>query len=114
MKCQIRCRWLIGVLFWIAATPVFAAVAGSSKTTERPSSGYSVIGNHEEIVAKAKKEGKLRILTTMDDADIRLNTAAFKKKYPFLDVKALQSRGTDSAQRLLLEIKSGMASDWDV
>jgi ABC-type Fe3+ transport system substrate-binding protein len=114
MNCQIRCRLLIGVVLWITATPEFAAVAGSSKTTERPSSGYSVVSKHEEIVAKAKKEGKLRILTTMDDADIRLNTAAFKKKYPFLDVKALQSRGTDSAQRLLLEIKSGMASEWDV
>jgi len=36
----------------------------------------------------------------------KANTAAFKKKYPFLDVHAQQSRGTDSA-RLLWKSKAG-------
>jgi ABC-type Fe3+ transport system substrate-binding protein len=93
------------------ALPLFAA---SAQTKQTEPQGYHVSSSHEEIVSAAKKEGKLRILTTMDDADIKANTAAFKKKYPFLDVHAQQSRGADSAQRLLLEIKSGMAKDWDV
>ena len=76
--------------------------------------GYAFINSHDEIIAKAKKEGRLRILTTMDDADIKAQITAFTKKYPFINTQAQQSRGTDSAQRLLLEIKSGMAKDWDV
>jgi ABC-type Fe3+ transport system substrate-binding protein len=88
------------------------AAAAQTKSTEPQ--GYQISTSREEIVSAAKKEGKLRILTTMDDADIKANAAAFKKKYPFIDVHAQQSRGTDSAQRLLLEIKSGMAKEWDV
>jgi ABC-type Fe3+ transport system substrate-binding protein len=115
MSDRIHATVLSYLLFCIIALPVFAAAPRSSTSpSEGPAKGYTFIGKHDEIVAKARKEGKLRILTTMDDADIRANTAAFKKKYPFLDVKGLQSRGTDSAQRLLLEIKSGMAKEWDV
>jgi len=99
------------VLLEILASPLIAAAAGTQQASAQ---GYHVSSSHDEIVAMAKKEGKLRILTTMDDSDIKANTAAFKKKYPFLDVQAQQSRGTDSAQRLLLEIKGGMAKDWDV
>jgi len=96
--------WLV---FGALGLPLFAATAQT-----KPS--YHVSSSREEIVSAAKKEGRLRILTTMDDADTKANTAAFKKKYPFIDVHAQQSRGTDSAQRLLLEIKSGMAKEWDV
>jgi iron(III) transport system substrate-binding protein len=96
--------WLV---FGALGLPLFAATAQTKPT-------YHVSSSREEIVSTAKKEGKLRILTTMDDADSKANTAAFKKKYPFIDVHAQQSRGTDSAQRLLLEIKSGMAKEWDV
>lgn len=98
------------LVFGVLALPLFAVGAAQQAGAQ----GYHVSSSHDEIVSMAKKEGKLRILTTMDDADIKANTAAFKKKYPFLDVQAQQSRGTDSAQRLLLEIKSGMAKDWDV
>src|SRR5512145_520050 len=101
---------LYAVFFWllfeVVALPFLVAAA---ETKQAQAQAYHVSASHEEIVSMAKKEGKLRILTTMDDADINANTAAFKKKYPFLDVQAQQSRGTDSAQRLLLEIKSGMA-----
>ena len=53
------------MLLCLIALPVFAAAPGSTKATD-----YTFIAKHDEIVAKARKEGKLRILTTMDDADI--------------------------------------------
>jgi hypothetical protein len=68
--------WLV---FGALDLPLFAATAQTKPT-------YHVSSSREEIVSKAKKEGKLRILTTMDDADTKANTAAFKKKYPFIDV----------------------------
>src|SRR5262245_46879003 len=105
MKLLGRYVGFVCLLFEVAALPFCAAAA---ETKQAQAQSYLVSTSHEQIVSMAKKEAKLRILTTMDDADINANAAAFKKKYPFLDVQAQQSRGTDSAQRLLLEIKSGM------
>ena len=109
MKLLFRYTAFSCFIFEVLGSPLFAATAKPAE-----SQGYVFISSRDEIISMAKKEGRLRILTTMDDADTKANTAAFKKKYPFLDVQALQSRGADSAQRLLLEIKSGMAKDWDV
>jgi ABC-type Fe3+ transport system substrate-binding protein len=39
---------------------------------------------------------------------------AFKKKYPFIDIRAEEIAGTDTYQRMILEMKSGTASGWDV
>ncbi len=75
--------------------------------------GYTFIETHDEIVAKAKKEGKLRVLASMEPANIRATTAAFIKKYPFIDIYVQETRGTESAQRLVLEIQSGAAKEWD-
>ncbi|MGH7848641.1 MAG: ABC transporter substrate-binding protein [Candidatus Binatia bacterium] len=109
MKQLVRFAAFPCLLLGTFGAPPFVAAAQQAGVQ-----GYHVTSSHDEIVSRAKQEGKLRILTTMDDADIKANTAAFKKKYPFLDVQAQQSRGTDSAQRLLLEIKSGTAKEWDV
>jgi iron(III) transport system substrate-binding protein len=76
--------------------------------------GYTFIPNHDEIVAKAKKEGKVRVIAAMQPSDIRTYGAVFQKKYPFIDVDGLESTGPDVAQRRLRELKSGAAKDWDV
>ena len=75
---------------------------------------YTFIASHDEIVAKAKKEGKLRVVSTMDPSNIKMSSAAFKKIYPFIDINVVESQGVVAAQRLLLAIKSGMAKEWDV
>jgi hypothetical protein len=38
---------------------------------------------------------------------------AFRKKYPFIDVKAEQIGGEDP-QRMLLELQGGVAREWDI
>jgi hypothetical protein len=46
----------------------------------------------------------------MLDAMVR----AFRAKYPFLDVHVEEQGGSvEAAQRFLLEIKAGMAKNWD-
>jgi len=40
--------------------------------------------------------------------------AAFTKKYPFINFYIGERTGTESAQRLLLEIKSGRPTEWDL
>jgi ABC-type glycerol-3-phosphate transport system substrate-binding protein len=75
---------------------------------------YTFIASHDEIVAKAKKEGKLRVVSTMDPSNIKASTAGFKKIYPFIDINVVESQGVVAAQRLLLSIKSGTAKEWDI
>ncbi|MBI2986427.1 MAG: extracellular solute-binding protein [Deltaproteobacteria bacterium] len=81
---------------------------------EAEAKGYAFITSHEEIVTKAKMEGGLRVLAEMQAANIKASTAAFIKKYPFIKLHIEQITGTDSAQRNILEIKSGAAMDWDI
>jgi ABC-type Fe3+ transport system substrate-binding protein len=77
-------------------------------------SGYAAFKNRDEIVEKAKTEGKLRILVNMDPATLKVAGKAFNQKYPFINLHAQEITGTDMAQRNVLEIKSGQAREWDI
>ena len=103
-------------VIWLAAE-TFAAESApnlSKAKQQADAKGYTFITNHDEIVAKAKKEGKLRVTAAMDAANIKIYGAAFQKKYPFIDIDGRESNGPDVAQRILREIQSGMAKDWDI
>jgi iron(III) transport system substrate-binding protein len=81
---------------------------------EAQAKGFLFETSHDEIVAKARKEGKARILTSLEVELNRPVAEAFKKKYPFIDLRVEEISGTDTYQRMLLEMKSGSASGWDV
>ncbi|MBM2804332.1 MAG: Extracellular solute-binding protein, partial [Deltaproteobacteria bacterium] len=76
--------------------------------------GYTFITNHDEIVTKARQEGKLRVLAEMEPPTIKAAITAFTRKYPFINLHIEEITGTDAARRNILEIKSGMAKDWDI
>ena len=76
--------------------------------------GYVFDASRDEIVAKAKKEGKLQIASTLDEAVLKAMRDAFAKKYSFIDVRAQEFVSVEENQRLLLEIKAGAAKGWDV
>jgi len=76
--------------------------------------GYLFLAGRDEILAKAKTEGKLRVLAEMEPGNIKASIKAFMKKYPFINLYIEEITGTDSARRNILEIKSGTAKDWDV
>jgi iron(III) transport system substrate-binding protein len=77
------------------------------------SNGYIFATSRDEIVARAKKEGRLRALSGLSTPAIKPMIAAFKKKYPFIDTYVEEIEGTDAYQRFLLELKAGMAKGWD-
>jgi ABC-type glycerol-3-phosphate transport system substrate-binding protein len=81
---------------------------------EAESKGYIFESSHDEIVAKARKEGKLRVLSTMESAVIKAMREAFKKKYPFIDLQVQELGSVEENQRFLLELKAGMVKSWDV
>jgi iron(III) transport system substrate-binding protein len=76
--------------------------------------GYIFETSHDEVVAKAKKEGKLRVLSTMETAVIKVMRDAFKKKYPFIDLQVQELGSVEENQRFLLELKAGAVKAWDV
>jgi ABC-type Fe3+ transport system substrate-binding protein len=80
---------------------------------EAEAKGLSFFTSHDEIVAKAKSEGKLRALFGLDQVALKALTGAFTKKYPFIDAHVEEIEGTDAYQRFLLEMKSGRSTNWD-
>ena len=76
--------------------------------------GYTFIGSHSEILAGAKREGKLRVLNTLDAETTNQLIKAFREKYPFISVEGQEVAGTEGAQRFLLEMQAGQTKDWDI
>jgi len=81
---------------------------------EAESRGYAFLTQRNEILANARIEGKLRVLAEMQAPTIKASTRAFMEKYPFIDLHIEEVRGADVGQRVLLEIKAGVARDWDI
>ena len=73
---------------------------------EAEAKGFSFETSRDEIVAKAKKEGRLRALSSLDPGSFKPMADSFKKKYPFIDIQIHEITGTEAIQRHLLELKS--------
>ena len=94
------------------------AVAASSADLakakqEAESKGYIFLTRKAEIVAKAKEEGQLEVLTFLENEARRLMIDGFRRKYPFLQVASEEIRGTEEYRRFILELKAGGAKRWD-
>ena len=98
-------------LFRIAGTFLVLGLMLSAKVAAA-SEGFIVESSRDRILDGAKKEGKLRVLIGLDSTQKLVQ--AFSKKYPFLEVEGQLTTGTEAAQRFVLELKSGMARDWDI
>ena len=102
---------------WLISSTGHAATAAPAVTKakqEPETKGYAFDLSHDDIVSKAKREGKLRIMTSLESEMLKPVGEAFRKKYPFIDLRAEEIGGTDTYQRMLLEMKAGTARGWDV
>ena len=98
--------------FAVLAASVSPALLKAKQLAE--SRGQIFISSHDEIVEKAKKQGKLRVTTGMLGS-VKVTTEAFRKKYPFIDFQdAVTIRSADNYRQYFLEIKAGITKDWDV
>ncbi|HEY3168673.1 MAG TPA: extracellular solute-binding protein [Candidatus Binatia bacterium] len=120
---KVECRRLWGVLAisqlaWSLASPTAHATAAASAATkakhEAETQGYAFELRHNDIVSKAKREGRLRVITSLEDDKLKPVAEAFRKKYPFIELRAEEIGGTDTYQRMLLEMKAGAARGWDI
>lgn len=102
-KCNLRPRWkrtlallLIGVLYHSAT------IAQTKEARLNVSK--------DQILARAKQEGKLSLVPGYDKSTIGPLVAAFTKKYPFIDVSWQMVTGIAAAQRQLFELAAGKAA----
>lgn len=106
------CSLIVGC-FVLRPTPFAAAPANPKNNPE--TQGYTFFPSHDEIVAQAKKEGKLLALSLLGRQCYKPLINAFKQHYPFIaDISLEEIGATEAPQRLLLELKSGSATKWDV
>lgn len=112
--------WVISVALLglpIAAVSAYAASANPALTKakqEAEAKGFLFAASQEEIIANAKKEGKLRVMGSLDAQTLKALNEAFRKKYPFIESQAQEIAGTDNYIRMIQEMKAGMAKGWDV
>src|SRR4030095_8570879 len=81
---------------------------------EAEAKGYIFEGSRDEIIAKAKKEGRMRALSSLEAPTIKALAEGFRSEYPFLNVYVEELTGTDANQRFVLEMKAGRTANWDV
>jgi len=104
----LMATWVVDETFGAAASPDLLKAK-----QEAEAKGYTFITSHDEVVAKAKKEGKLRVTTTLEPTTVKELTKAFKAEYPFLDINVEEITGPEAQQRFILEIKAGAGKQWD-
>ena len=121
MNVELLRRWSVLTAFLLILSMMpstgHAAAAASAATKakqEAEASGYAFELSHDDIVSKAKREGRLRIMTSLESEKLKPVAEAFRKKYPFIELRAEEIGGTDTYQRMLLEMKAGTARGWDV
>lgn len=82
---------------------------------EAEARNYIFETNRDEILARAKKEGKLRVLCSFEPAVRSRMISSFKKKYPFSDIEIEEtSGGPETAQRHILELQVGRGKKHDI
>ena len=106
-------------VFIVCLFPLGGALGADSsalKAKQRAEAeGYVFAASHDEIVEKAKKEGKLGVIRSLGPESFKSMIAAFRQKYPFVtDVTEFEFRGTEAPQRFLLELQAGRGREWDV
>jgi len=109
---------LVALGSWILSSQAFGAAAPSpalmKAKQDAEAKGFAFETSRDEIIAKAKKEGRLRALSSLDPGSFKPMADSFKKKYPSIDIQIHELTGTEAIQRHLLEMKAGTVKDWDV
>ena len=112
-----RALWFFLLGCFVLATNGSAAESSGAllkAKNEAEAKGFIFESSRDEIVAKAKKEGAVKVLSGLDPSIYPSMMEGFKKKYPFLKIEMVEITGPDSAQRFIMELKSGSRNDFDI
>jgi len=124
MKRRLMMFCSSSLVYLIVVAP--AAIVGSSALgasagpallkakQEAEAKGYIFVPSHDEIVSRAKQEGKLRAVVSLSEDPLKHMLAAFSKKYPFIETRAEAVPTGEVYLRLLQELKAGLTKGVDV
>lgn len=101
----------------IAGSSVLAASSNPSllkAKQEAEAKGYIFVSSHDEVVTRAKQEGKLRAVVSLTEDPLKNMLAAFNKKYPFIETRGESVPNREVYVRLLQELKAGLTKGVDV
>ena len=101
----------------IAGSSVLAASSNPSllkAKQEAEAKGYIFVSSHDEVVSRAKQEGKLRAVVSLTENPLKNMLAAFNKKYPFIETRGESVPNREVYVRLLQELKAGLTKGVDV
>lgn len=98
----------------LACLFTLVACGGGGDDTAQSKTNGSVqsVKDHKALVALAKKEGTLKVSTSITEDAIPAIKAGFEKKYPFIKLDITEQTGDDD-KRILLEMQAGQ-TDIDV
>ncbi|MBI2987836.1 MAG: extracellular solute-binding protein [Deltaproteobacteria bacterium] len=103
------------LLLMLVTTHAVAASADLLKAKKgAEAQGYIFFATHDEIAERAKKEGKIRVMTGLESGTFKQLINGFKQKYPFITDIYVEEITVDAFQRVMLEIKAGQAKGWDI
>ena len=86
-----------------------------SAQKEAESKGRTFFTSHDDIVSKARKEGKLWVSSRLGTSVSEPLINGFKQKYPFItEIRVQEIAGTAAFERFQLELQSGQAKGWDI
>ena len=85
-------------------------VLGSVVSVFAQAQGAVAPPTKDEILTRAKQEGKLSVVPGYDRTTIEPLVSAFKKKYPFIDVSWQIVTGITAAQKQLFDLVAGKAA----
>ena len=108
---------IIGSLYLTVSSALAATPSPSlaKAKQEAEAKGFTFISSRDEIIRRAKEEGKVTALMSMSASNFKPIIDSFKKKYPFIkEVQIQEITGSDSFQSFLLGLKAGTIKDWDV
>src|SRR6188508_273722 len=100
-------KLVLAMTMGLALTAPHLVFSASSTTTllearrDAEARGYVFLTSREEIIAKAKNEGKLRLTSSFDAETLRDLTGAFKKKHAFIDIQPREVGGTETYVRMM-------------
>jgi ABC-type Fe3+ transport system substrate-binding protein len=113
---QIGAAWYLLFCCIFVVHPAFSAETAAVQKAKKDAEakGFIFVTNRDEIVAKAKKEGRVKIGSTLDPDTYRPMVESFKKKYPFIDAQMEELSGAIYGEKFLTEMAAGKTTDWDL
>jgi ABC-type Fe3+ transport system substrate-binding protein len=111
---RVTCLVLFGFILFDAAAFCAENPRLQKARKEAEARGMIFITSRDEIVARAKKEGKVSVGSTLEAESYKPMVDSFKKKYPFIDARMEELSGSIYGEKFLTELAAGKSPDWDI